>query len=194
MQIVYSFTRLAVVVRRWFEIGPDATMEHGTRVELRLLEPQEHRGTESAAQRLVVDEAVWRADLFDRLDRPAGSFSAAHHHPTFDGVEPSDRVWSDALTADPWGWLAAQLADVEGLLRAGGVDPALAADDADDLREQVPHIVAAARRFGPEDPMTRDGDFRLTRDAAERVRRMLDLIDAPDAQVLEHLGPWLAQR
>ncbi|WP_018335085.1 hypothetical protein [Actinomycetospora chiangmaiensis] len=193
MQIAFTFTRLAVIVRRWFEIGPDATMEHGTRVELRLLEPQPHRGTESAAQRLVVDGAVWRADLFDRLDRPAGSFSAAHHHPTFDGVEPSDRVWSDALTADPWGWLAAQLTDVATLLREAGHDPALADDDAEDLREQVPHIVATARRFGPEDPMSRDGDFRLTRDAAERVRRMLDLIDAPTPAVRDHLRPWLEQ-
>ena len=194
MQIAFTFTRLAVIVRRWFEIGPDATMEHGTRVELRLLVPQPHRGTESAAQPLVIDDAVWRADLFDRLDRPAGSFSAAHHHPTFDGVEPSDRVWDDALTADPWGWLAAQLTDVATLLRTAGHDPALADDDADDLRDAVPDIVAAARRFGPEDPMSRDADFRLTRDAAERVRRMLDLIDAPDQHVRDYLRPWLEQR
>lgn len=193
MLVVYGFTRVAVVVRRWFEISPEAVMEHGARVELRLLTPQEHRGSESAAQPTVVDAAFWRADLFDRLDRPAGSFSAAHVHPFFDGDEPSDRVWSAALTADPWGWLGEQLADVGARIEGAGWDPALAADDVDDLRAAVPRIVAAARTFGPEDPMSRDEDFRLTRDAAERVRRMIALI--PDGVAVDHeyLRPWIEQ-
>ncbi|GAA4791083.1 hypothetical protein GCM10023200_27770 [Actinomycetospora chlora] len=193
MLIVYGFTRVAVVVRRWFEISPDAVTEHGARIELRLLTPQEHRGSESAAQRTVVDAAFWRADLFDRLDRPAGSFSAAHVHPFFDGDEPSDRVWSTDLTTDPWGWLAAQLDDVGARLEGAGLDPALAADDADDVRAAVPAIVAAARTFGPEHRMSRDEDFRLTKDAAERVRRMVALIPEGVAVDREYLRPWLDQ-
>ena len=193
MLIVYGFTRVAVVVRRWFEISPEAVMEHGARVELRLLTPQEHRGSESAAQPTVVDEAFWRADLFNRLDRPAGSFSAAHFHPFFDGDEPSDRVWSTELTADPWGWLAAQLDDVGARLEGAGRDRALAADDVDAVRAAVPQIVAAARTFSPEDPMSRDEDFRLTRDAAERVRRMIALIPAGVEVDREYLRPWIEQ-
>jgi hypothetical protein len=192
--VVYGFTRVAVVVRRWFEISPEAVTEHGARVELRLLTPQEHRGSESAAQRTVVDGAFWRADLFDRLDRPAGAFSAAHVHPFFDGDEPSDRHWSDELTADPWGWLAAQLDDVGARLGGAGLDPALAADDADDVRAAVPAIVATARTFGPEHRMSRDEDFRLTRDAAERVRRMVALIPEGVAVDREYLRPWLEQQ
>ena len=89
----FVYSRVAVLVRHWFEIGlDDGVLEHGARLELRRLEPQPHRGTESAAQRIVIDRPVWRADLFDRLDRPAGSFSAAHFHPRFDGDEPCDRV------------------------------------------------------------------------------------------------------
>ncbi|MFC5141398.1 hypothetical protein ACFPK1_24380 [Actinomycetospora rhizophila] len=193
MLIVYGFTRVAVVVRRWFEISPEAVMEHGARVELRLLTPQEHRGSESAAQPTVVDEAFWRADLFTRLDRPADSWSAAHFHPYFDGDEPSDRVWSTELTADPWGWLAAQLDDVGALLEGAGRDRALAADDVDEIRAAVPQIVAAARTFSPEERMSRDEDFRLTRDAAERVRRMIALI--PDGVEVdrEYLRPWVEQ-
>lgn len=194
MLVVYGFTRVAVVVRRWFEISPEAVMEHGARVELRLLAPQEHRGSESAAQPTVVDEAFWRADLFDRLDRSPGEFSAAHVHPFFEGDEPSDRVWSTDLTADPWGWLATQLSDVGARLGGAGLDPALAADDADDVRAAVPQIVATARTFGPEDRMSRDEDFRLTRDAAERVRRMVALIPALASEDREYLRPWLEQR
>jgi hypothetical protein len=191
--IVYGFTRVAVVVRRWFEISPEAVMEHGARVELRLLTPQEHRGSESAAQPTVVDEAFWRADLFTRLDRPADSWSAAHFHPYFDGDEPSDRVWSTELTADPWGWLAAQLDDVGALLEGAGRDRALAADDVDEIRAAVPQIVAAARTVSPEERMSRDEDFRLTKDAAERVRRMIALI--PDGVEVdrEYLRPWIEQ-
>ena len=194
MLVVYGFTRIAVVVRRWFEISPEAVMEHGARVELRLLASQEHRGSESAAQPTVVDEAFWRADLFDRLDRPAGEFSAAHLHPFFEGDEPSDRVWSTELRADPWGWLTAQLSDVGALLEGAGLDPALAADDAEDVRAAVPQILARARAFGPEDRMSRDEDFRLTRDAAERVRRMVALIPELTSEDREYLRPWLEQR
>ena len=82
----FVYSRVAVLVRHWFEIGlTNGVLEHGARLELRLLEPQTHRGTESAAQRFVIDRPVWRADLFDRLDRPAGTFSAAHFHPRFNG-------------------------------------------------------------------------------------------------------------
>jgi hypothetical protein len=191
--VVYAFTRVAVVVRRWFEISPEAVMEHGARVELRLLTPQEHRGSESAAQATVVDAACWRADLFTRLDRPADSWSAAHFHPFFDGDEPSDRVWSPSLTADPWGWLAAQLDDVGALLEGAGRDRALATDDVEEVRAAVPQIVATARTFSPEHRMSRDEDFRLTKDAAERVRRMVALI--PDGVEVDrdYLRPWLEQ-
>ena len=109
MQIVHTFTRVAVTVRRWFEMGASADMEHGVRIELALLAPQEHRGTESAAQRTVVDQPFWRADIFGRLDRPDAPYGAAHYHPRFDGVEPCDREWSAELTADPFAWLADRL-------------------------------------------------------------------------------------
>jgi hypothetical protein len=70
---------VAVLVRHWFEIDlADSHLEHGARVELRLLVEQPHRGTESASQQYVIDQRAWRADLFDRLDATAGGFDAAH--------------------------------------------------------------------------------------------------------------------
>lgn len=191
MLVTYSFTAVAVTVRRWFEIGPDAVMEHGARVEIALRELQEHRGSESAAQRLAVDGAFFRADLFGRLDRPADPFSAAHFHPRFDGPEPSDRCWDAHLTAAPWEWLAAQLGDLPQRFADAGLDPAGARPDADDLRLAADEIVATARRFGPDRPLSRDDDARLTKDATRRIALMLEIVEDPSALDREHLRPWL---
>ena len=175
--MLYSFvhSRVAVLVRHWFEIGlTDGVLEHGARLELRLLEPQAHRGTESAAQRFIIDRPVWRADLFDRLDRPAGTFSAAHFHPRFNGIEPSDRVFREELTADPWAWAAAQLSDLTTVADAAGLPPDAVADDARDVREQVALIVGTARALAPTECRSRDQCFRMTRDVAATVRIMVD--------------------
>ena len=191
MLVTYSFTAVAVTVRRWFEIGPDATMERGARVELGLRSAQDHRGSESAAQRLVIDRTFWRADLFGRLDRPDEPFSAAHFHPHFDRDEPSERHWDTQLSTTPWEWLAAQLDDLGQRLLDAGLDPAVARHDADDLRPAVPAIVATARRFGPDRAFTRDDDARLTRDATHRIALMIDQVQDPTALDRDYLRPWI---
>jgi hypothetical protein len=146
----FVYSRVAVLVRHWFEVGlDDGVLEHGARLELRRLEPQPHRGTESAAQRIVIDRPVWRADLFDRLDRPAGSFSAAHFHPRFDGDEPCDRVWRPEIKADPWAWATAALSDVAAVAAAGGVPPGEVDADADDIRDEASSIIDSARSLAP---------------------------------------------
>jgi hypothetical protein len=193
-EVLYSFvhSRVAVLVRHWFEVGlTDGVLEHGARLELRLLEPQAHRGTESAAQRFVIDRPVWRADLFDRLDRPAGTFSAAHFHPRFDGNEPSDRVFRAELTADPWAWAAAQLSDLEAVADAAGLSPDAVADDARDVRDQVGMIVDAARGLAPAECRSRDQCFRMTRDVAETVQIMVDGLVDPTLLDPADVRPWL---
>jgi hypothetical protein len=180
--VLYSFvySQVAVLVRHWFEIGlTDGVLEHGARLELRLLEPQPHRGTESAAQRFVIDRPVWRADLFDRLDRPAGTFSAAHFHPRFEGDEPSDRVFREELTADPLAWAEAQLSDLKAIADAAGLPPDAVADDAGDVREQAALIVDTARTLAPTECRSRDQCFGMTKDVAETVRIMVDNLAAP---------------
>ena len=180
--MLYSFvhSRVAVLVRHWFEIGlTDGVLEHGARLELRLLEPQTHRGTESAAQRLVIDRPVWRADLFDRLDRPAGTFSAAHFHPRFDGDEPSDRIFREELTADPWAWATAQLSDLQAVADAAGLPPDAFADDARDVREQIRMIIDTAQMLAPAECRSRNQCFRMTRDVTETVRIMVNNLADP---------------
>ncbi|HEY3186352.1 MAG TPA: hypothetical protein VGJ70_02680 [Solirubrobacteraceae bacterium] len=140
----FVFDHVAVLVFPWNE--PVDPPERGARVEVRLRPEEPHRGTYSAAQRVVVDHPVFRADLFDQLTAPPGNLRSAHFHPHFDGVEPCDRVWPAELAQDPTGWLAAELSDLAGMLARAGADAAAAAwvdKDAAELRDAIPTIVAA---------------------------------------------------
>jgi hypothetical protein len=144
MQQAFVFENVAVLVFPWHEPGDPP--ERGTRVEVRLLEPQSHRGSRFAAQRVVIDEPVFRADLFDQVTAPPGNLKSAHFHPNFDGVEPSDRFWRDEIKLDPTGWLATELSDLGMLLERGGVDTSgvdWVEGDAAAVRAAIPAIVAA---------------------------------------------------
>jgi hypothetical protein len=140
----FVFENVAVLVMPWSE--PADPPERGTRLELRLLEHESRRGSVSAAQRVVIDQPVFRADLFDQVNAPPGNLRSAHFHPDFDGVEPSDRVWSVEIQQDPAGWLARELSDLGRLLERARVDvadPVALARDAAAVRDAVPAIVAA---------------------------------------------------
>jgi len=144
MRHAFVFEKVAVIVGPWRE--PMDPPERGARVEVRLLVDEPRRGSPSAAQRVVIDQPLFRADLFDRMDGPPGNLGSAHFHPTFDGVEPSVRHWDDAIQQDPTGWLAAELSDLPRLLERSGLDVAGAAwvaDDAAALRDAVPAVVRA---------------------------------------------------
>jgi hypothetical protein len=149
MKRAFVLGQTAVLVFDWFEPDPDGP-EQGVRVEVRLVRDAGHRGTESAAQEVVIDGPLWRADLFDLVAEEPGNFLRAHYHPFFDGVEPSDRYWDAALTADPLGWLAEQLSDLQAIVghsaSAASVDADALSAEADDLRIIVGEVVAAARR------------------------------------------------
>jgi hypothetical protein len=143
MHQVWVFDKVAVLVFPWRE--PMDPPERGARVEVRLLADEPHRGSYAAAQRVVLDEPMFRADLFDQTTAPPGNLRSAHFHPHFDGVEPCNREWPDEIRRDPTGWLAAELADLPGLLARGGanVDAEAVKSDAAELRDTIPAIVAA---------------------------------------------------
>jgi len=184
----FVFNRVSVLVRHWFEIDlTDSSMEHGARVELRLLDGQPHRGTESAAQRFVIDRPVWRADLFDRVTGTPGAFEVAHHHPTFHGVEPSSRVYLDE---EPWGWLRGQLGDIGAVCEAGGVPRSEVEEDVADVRDHAAEIVAAAQRVAPTRCTSNDHCHRWTRDVTESVRLMMATTRSPHLLDRTHTAPW----
>lgn len=190
----FLFTRVAVLVRHWFEIGlGDGVMEHGVRLELRLLDPGPHRGSESAAQTFVIDRPVWRADLFDRLDQPAGTFSAAHYHPTFEGNEPCERVFRPEVSADPWGWTIGQLSDIVALCEANLIPVEAVRVDVDAVGGQALQIVEFAQSLAPAACKSVDQCYRWTSDIAETVQLMVTNMHDRSMLDREYAAPWLRE-
>jgi hypothetical protein len=143
MMQAFVFESVAVLVFPWSE--PIDPPERGARVEVRLLAREPHRGSYAAAQRLVIDHPVFRADLFDQTTAPPGNLASAHFHACFDGVEPTDRLWPEEIKKDPTGWLASELSDLANVLARAGIEDVDAAGverDAAALREATPAIIS----------------------------------------------------
>ena len=192
MQHILALSRSAVTIRHWFEINlDDASAEHGARIEIRELARHPRRGSESASQLTTVDRPLWRADLFDRLTDPPGSFSAAHYHPRFDGNEPCERHWDAALTADPWAWLRDQIASLGAA--AGGAPWPLDPDDAAELPGLADPIVAIAQRFAPDRCRSAGQCFHLTRDVQDAVQLMIATLRAPERLDRDRAALWLSR-
>jgi hypothetical protein len=189
MRYVLALSRSAFVIRHWFEINlEDASMEHGARIELRELIPQRHRGSESAAQMVTADRPLWRADLFDRIGDPPGSYGVAHFHPEFSGDEPCPRAWDAMLTASPWDWLHDQVAST-GAASGHGAWP-LDPEDASELGGLAAMVVTMARQFAPESCGSAAACFRLTRDVRESVQLMMAYLRRPDLLDEDWVVPW----
>jgi hypothetical protein len=146
---VFGFDRVGVLVGDIYFVDPNPRhgqegAERGVRLEVRMLQPGDLKGSIYSARPIEVAEPVWRADLLETADGPPGSLNRAHHHPGMKNWEPGRRVFDPALTADPVSWVGTQLADLEGLLDEAGVevDEALA-DDARSLRSVVPEVQRA---------------------------------------------------
>ena len=153
MLYAFGFERYGVVVSDLYFVDPNPTKgqegaERGVRLELRVLDRSELKGSIYSAQPIAVDQPIWRADLLESVAGPPGSFDRTHHHPAFRGWEPGKRVFVKELSADPVGWLAARLSDLDGLLEQAGADKHEAdAADAASLRASVPEIIDAVRRL-----------------------------------------------
>jgi hypothetical protein len=191
VQHVLAFSRCAIIVRHWFEIDlGDASMEHGARLEVRELAAHPHRGSESAAQLLTADRPLWRADLFDRLAGPPGSFGVAHYHPEFSGNEPCPRTWDPRLTASPWSWLGDQITQLGA--GPGGQAWPLEPADAAQLSGLADLVVTLARQVAPDRCHSAAECFALTRDARESVQLMIKYLRRPDLLDVDRVAPWTA--
>jgi hypothetical protein len=189
VQQILALSGCAIIARHWFEIDlNDASLEHGARIELRELVPQQHRGSESASQIITADRPLWRADLFDRLTDAPGSYAVAHFHPEFADNEPCSRNWDAVLTASPWDWLRDQVAST-GTASGNSpwpVDPA----DAAELSGLADLVVTMARQFAPEGCGSAAECFQLTRDARESVQLMIAYLRRPDLLDHDWVAPW----
>jgi len=153
MLYLFGYERYGVVVSDLYFVDPDPikgqeSPERGVRLELRRLNRGTLPGSIYSAQPIGIDQPLWRVDLLESVDGPPGSFDRTHHHPAFRGWEPGHRVFERDLSAHPLGWLAAELADLPGVLERARVPPhAGDAADAARLRAQVPEIVAIVERM-----------------------------------------------
>ena len=153
MLYAFGFDRIGVVIGDLYFVDPNPLpgqdgAERGVRLEVRLFSQGELRGSIYSARPIDIGQPVWRADLLEAADGPAGSLNRAHHHPAFRGWEPGKRAFDPSLSAEPVGWVGEQLSDLDALLGRAGVpaDDELAAD-ADRLRDAVPEITQTLRRL-----------------------------------------------
>ena len=119
--------------------------EHGVRVELRVVDRGELKGSIYSATPIGMDKPIWRVDLLETVDGQPGSFNRTHHHPVFNGWDPTRRVFERDLSSDPIGWLEKELSDLPAVIERAGF-PADTADpsDAESLRDLAPAIAATA--------------------------------------------------
>lgn len=148
MLCAWGFERVGVVASDLYFVDPDPKpgqegAEHGVRLEVRLVDRPPLTGSVYAAQPIVIDRPVWRADFLETVKGEPASADRHHHHPSFRGWEPGGRRYDEAIRTDPMSWLEKQLSDLPGLLAgaempAGSVGPG----DAAQLAAAAPQIAA----------------------------------------------------
>jgi hypothetical protein len=152
MLYAFGFERVGVVVSDLYFVDPHPSQgqegpEQGVRLEVRMLQRGELKGSIYSAQPIAVEEPIWRVDLLESVAGPPGSFDRTHHHPKFAGWEPGRRCYIPELSADPLGWLGSRLADLEGVLNEAGVDASDVDGDGARLADAVPEILDAVQRL-----------------------------------------------
>jgi hypothetical protein len=140
----FLFETVGITVQLWSERGSTGD-ETGVRVEIQRLE-EERGACEFDAVELRLHDPIFRADLFSLSSGDPGNLDLAHFH-SFVGRDPGDRIFEPSLASDPLGWLAGQLADLDGLLVAMGRPELRSAEDARRVAESAPAVVAAVRAF-----------------------------------------------
>jgi hypothetical protein len=162
MLAAFGFETMGVVVGDMYFVDPNPlegqeTPERGVRLELRVVDRAEPQGSIYAGVPIAFTRPVWRVDLFGSTESPPGTLDRAHHHPRFNGWEPSRRHFVPELSADPVSWLTDQLADPAAVLARSGVEAdQVTQADLTGLAAAAPEIVAAVKRMLDG---VRDGDL-----------------------------------
>ncbi|HMC51389.1 MAG TPA: hypothetical protein VKI64_01430 [Acidimicrobiales bacterium] len=152
MLYAFGFDRIGVLAGDLYFADPNAVQgqegpEQGVRLEVRLLQRGELRGSVYSARPIAVERPVWRADLLESVANP-GSFDRAHHHPRFRGWEPGPRRFVEEMSADPVAWVGKRLSELEGVLEEAGVaQDEVGPSDASGVRSAVPEMLDAVRRL-----------------------------------------------
>lgn len=143
-----AFDRVGVVMSDLYFVDPnldqgESGAERGVRLELRLFERDDLKGSVYSAVPIRVDRPIWRIDLLETVESEPGSLNRAHHHPRFHGWEPGRRVFVEELSAAPLGWVRDRFGAIEEVLADAGIeDDEVSKDDVESLRAAGPSVVA----------------------------------------------------
>jgi hypothetical protein len=143
-----AFDRAGVVMSDLYFVDPALDQggdgaERGVRLELRMFERDDLKGSVYSAVPIRVDRPIWRVDMLETVDSTPGSLNRAHHHPRFRGWEPGTRVFVEELSASPLTWIRSRFADIDGVLADAHVDVEdIGKDDVESLRAAGPDVVA----------------------------------------------------
>lgn len=142
-----AFDHVGIVMSDLYFVDPnldqgDDGAERGVRLELRRFVREELNGSVYSAAPISVGEPIWRVDMLETVDSTPGSLNRAHHHPKFHGWEPGRRVFVEELSADPRTWIRKQLANIEQVLEAAGVEPSSLGADVDALRDSAEKVAS----------------------------------------------------
>jgi hypothetical protein len=143
-----AFDRVGVVMSDLYFVDPaldqgDSGAERGVRLELRLFERDELKGSVYSATPIRIDQPIWRVDMLETADSEPGSLNRAHHHPRFHDWDPGRRVFVEELSASPLTWIRGRFDAIEEVLVDAKVDVAdIGEDDLEALRAAGPAVVA----------------------------------------------------
>src|ERR1700751_3910718 len=118
----FVFEKVGVVVGDLYFLDPNPHPgqegpEHGVRLELRVIDRGELKGSIYSAVPIAAGRPIWRVDLLESVDDKPGSFNRTPPRPKSSASwDPASRVFLRELSQDPLGWLGAQLADLPGIL------------------------------------------------------------------------------
>ena len=170
-----AFDRVGVVMSDLYFVDPaldqgESGAERGVRLELRLFERDELKGSVYSAVPIRVDQPIWRVDLLETADSEPGSLNRAHHHPRFHGWEPGRRVFVEALSSSPLSWVRDRFAQIDAVLADAAIDASdLGTDDVESLRAAGPAVVTQLEHMLGEVAAGRAG--RAPVEHAEFVRQ-----------------------
>ncbi len=158
MERVWLLDHLALTLRETDFADPALAgeadvRERGVRLEVRPVAVTAE-GSLYSSPALALAPPVCRVDL---LESAPGAADRVHWHPVMHDGEPGERVFDEALSADPEGWLAERLHDLTALVAGAPtahrdrllLDAPAVAALADEVGAQVAESLAALREPWP---------------------------------------------
>lgn len=148
-----AFDRIGIAMSDLYFVDPsidqgESGAERGVRVELRVFERDELKGSVYSAVPIRVDRPIWRIDLLETAESEPGSLNRAHHHPRFHGWDPGRREFVEDLSADPVAWVADRIAHIDDVLADADFDRSeLGPGDIEQLRRAAPIVVSQLKHL-----------------------------------------------